>query len=593
MDFIKNRLAHVRKWMQTHGYAAFIIPSTDPHCGEYVPAYWEIRQWISGFNGSAGTAVITLKEAALWTDSRYFIQATQQLENTSFQLQKEGLPGTPSQAEWLKTHLTRGARIALCGEMFAQSNVEKLITETASFLEVESCSDPFGELWEERPPLPRNPIRKQPLLYTGQSVAQKLANIRKELSRQEIPALLLSALDEIAWVTNLRGNDVHCNPVFLSYLLITTDRAVLYINKEKVPDDIKEELKQEGIELDEYTALLTEKPDVSSILLSPATTNHAVYSHLGNYCRIIRGESPVAMMKATKNEAEIEGFRAAMLRDGIAMVRFLKWLKPAVEKGGESELSVSDQLERFRKEQALYEDISFDTIAGYGPHGAIVHYEPAPETDSPLRSEGFLLLDSGAQYTDGTTDITRTIPLGPLTDEMKRDYTLVLKGFIRLGIAKFPEGTSGTQLDILARSALWNEGKNYLHGTGHGVGAHLCVHEGPHQIRMNYMPAPLKAGMTVTDEPGIYREGLYGIRTENTLLITPYLETEFGKFLQFEHLTLCPIDTVPILTDLLSEEETEWLNNYHETVYQKLSPHLNPDEQEWLRQATTPITRNH
>lgn len=579
--------------MQTYGYEALIVPSTDPHCGEYVPAYWEIRQWISGFNGSAGTAVITLKEAALWTDSRYFIQAAEQLEGTGFQLQKEGLPETPSQAEWLKEHLPSKARIALCGEMFAQSSVEKLIAETAPLLEICSCPDPFNELWEERPPLPQDTVRRQPLLYAGLSTAQKLATIRKELSRQETPALLLSALDEIAWVTNLRGRDVHCNPVFLSYLLITSDRAVLYINKEKVPADIKEELEQEGIELDEYTALLAKKPEVSSILLHPATTNHAVYTHLANHCRIIRGNSPVAMMKAVKNEAEIEGFRAAMLRDGIAMVRFLKWLKPAVEQGEESELSVSSQLEKLRAEQPLYEDISFDTIAGFGPHGAIVHYEPTPETDVALRPEGFLLLDSGAQYTDGTTDITRTIPLGPLTDEMKRDYTLVLKGFIQLGLAKFPEGTSGTQLDVLARSALWSEGKNYLHGTGHGVGAHLCVHEGPHQIRMNYMPAPLKAGMTVTDEPGIYREGQYGIRTENTLLITPYLETSFGRFLQFEHLTLCPIDTTPILTDLLSEEETEWLNGYHETVYRKLSPHLTADEQEWLKMATRPITRTH
>ncbi|MCF0160131.1 MAG: aminopeptidase P family protein, partial [Bacteroidaceae bacterium] len=452
-----------------------------------------------------------------------------------------------------------------------------------------STEDPFCELWEDRPSLPDHPVYLQPAYLTGRTVAEKLSDIRAELQRTESNAMLLSALDEVAWVTNLRGADIDCNPLFISYLLIRKDSATLYINKAKVPSDIGQALQAEGIALAEYASVFADIAELDSVWLAPNSTNRAIFQHLDGTCRVHSAASPVALMKAVKNDAELQGFHQAMLYDGIAMVKFLHWLKPAVEAGGQTECSIVRQLDRFRAEHEGYLGVSFDTIAGYQAHGAIVHYEPTEESDIPVRPEGFLLLDSGGQYLEGTTDITRTIALGPVTDEMKRDYTLILKGFIQLGLAKFPEGTCGTQLDILARQAIWNEGKNYFHGTGHGVGAHLCCHEGPHQIRMNHMPAVLRAGMTVTDEPGLYIEGKYGVRTENTLLVVPFRETEFGRFLQFEHLTLCPIDTEPIEIKLLTAEERNWLNQYHQTVFHALSPHLPEEVVEWLKQATKEI----
>lgn len=575
--------------MTSNHLDAFIVPSTDPHCGEYIPEHWEARKWVSGFTGSAGTIVVTLKEAALWTDSRYFIQAAEQLKGTGIQLMKDRMPGTPSIGKWILNTLQEGSRVGLCGEVFANQEVEDLHCEITPHLSIVSTEDPFDILWKNRPSIPANPLYIQPLRYAGKSTKEKLADIRQEMDLAKVENYLLCALDEIAWVTNLRGNDVHCNPVFVSYLLISQNATTLFINKQKLTEAVKLQLEESGISVADYTEVFNAISKIDSILLDGRTTNHAVFNSLPATCKVKIQKSPVAYMKAIKNQAEIGGFHQAMLRDGIAMVKFLKWLIPAVEKGGETELSVSNKLEQLRSEQQHYLDISFDTIAGYQHHGAIVHYEPTSETDIPLKAEGFLLLDSGAQYLDGTTDITRTIALGPVTPEMKHNYTLILKGFIQLGLAKFPDGASGTQLDILARTALWKDGKNFFHGTGHGVGSHLCVHEGPHQIRMNYMPAPLHAGMTVTDEPGLYIEGKYGIRTEDTLLIVPYMETHFGKFLQFEHLTLCPIDTTPIDKEMLTAEETEWLNNYHQTVYDKISPFLNTEEKTWLANATQPL----
>lgn len=586
---IPNRLNQLRHWMQQHQLSAYIIPSTDPHCGEYVPEYWEARKWISGFTGSAGTAVVTLDKAALWTDSRYFIQARQQLEGTGFQLMKERVEGTPTQGEWLKQVLPAGSAIGLCGEMFAEQEFEGLQAEIAPDLQLVSTEDPFDELWTGRPSLPDTPVYQQPLYYAGRTTAEKLSDIRLQLEAIGCEAILLSALDEVAWTTNLRGSDIHCNPVFVSYLLILQDSATLYINTKKIPEGRGLELQEQGITLAEYHQVFKDINGLSSLWLSPGSTNHAIYQQLNSQCRVYQDSSPVSLMKAVKNEAEINGFRQAMLHDGIAMVKFLHWLKPAVQAGGQTECSIADKLNQFRSEYSDYQNVSFDTIAGYQAHGAIVHYEPTPESDIPVLPEGLLLLDSGGQYPEGTTDITRTIALGPVTDEMKRDYTLILKGFIQLGLAKFPEGTCGTQLDILARQAIWNEGKNYFHGTGHGVGSHLCCHEGPHQIRMNHMPAALRAGMTVTDEPGLYIEGKYGIRTEDTLLVVPFMETEFGRFLQFEHLTLCPIDTTPIEMSLLTPVEKDWLNQYHKRVYDTLLPYLSAEVTEWLKEATKSI----
>ena len=394
---------------------------------------------------------------------------------------------------------------------------------------------------------------------------------------------------DIAWTLNLRGSDVHCNPVFVAYLLISTRDVTLYINKVKLTPAVTAYLQAEGIRVDDYDNVTRGLRDYFeyNILMDPDEVNHALYQTVTR--EKIEEESPVKRMKTVKNPTEIAGFKSAMLRDGIAMVKFLKWLDESLPPQHLTELTIDRKLTSLRAEQPLYRGISFDTIAGYGPHAAIVHYEATPETDIPLEPRGLLLLDSGAQYMDGTTDITRTIALGPLTDEERRLYTLVLKGHIQIELCKFPSGASGTQLDVLARQALWREGLNYLHGTGHGVGTYLCVHEGPHQLRMEWKPAPFVAGMTVTDEPGIYLAGRCGVRIENTLLIVPYCETEFGRFLGFEPLTLCPIDKRPILPDLLTAEERQGLNDYHQTVFDRLSPHLTADEAEWLRQACSQI----
>lgn len=584
---VKNRVEKLREWMSHQGVSAMIIPSTDPHCGEYVPHHWEVRKWISGFTGSAGTAVITLDKAALWTDSRYFIQAAEQLDGTEFQLMKERIQGTPSICEWLEYVLPAKSIIAVCGEMYSHQEFEEISQGLKNGLKLISFDVPFSEIWENRPELPTTQIYEQPFEFSGTTTKDKLNAIRELLNKENTTNILLSALDEIAWVTNLRGNDVHCNPVFVSYLLISKNSATLYINKSKVSTEIRETLSIQGINCQAYEDIFRHLSQLKDIWIDPATTNQAIYKSLE--CKPLEKKSPVSLLKAVKNKQEIEGFKKAMLRDGVAMVKFLKWLHPAVKAGNQTELSISKKLESLRAEQENYLGISFDTIAAYAHHGAIVHYEPDEISDIPVKSEGFLLLDSGAQYKEGTTDITRTISLGPVTQEMKEDYTLVLRGFIQLGLAKFPEGTCGTQLDVLARQFMWKAGKNYLHGTGHGVGSHLCVHEGPHQIRMNNVPAVLRAGMTVTDEPGLYLEGKYGIRTENTLLITPYLKTDFGKYLQFEHLTLCPIDMRPVLLHLLNPEEKEWINEYHKHVYEELTPYLNIEEKEWLKEATKTI----
>ena len=403
--------------------------------------------------------------------------------------------------------------------------------------------------------------------------------------------MLVSALDDIAWLLNLRGSDVHCNPVFVSYLLVDSQRATLYINKVKLTDEVTAYLAAEGVDVDAYDRVgegLARYFEYN-ILMDADETSALLPRLVDKRTKVVFATSPVPMMKAVKNEAEIAGFRQAMIRDGVAMVKFLHWLRPAVEAGGQTEMSVDRKLTALRAEQPRFRDISFDTIAGYQAHGAIVHYEATPETDAPLRPEGLLLLDSGAQYDDGTTDITRTIALGPITEEQRHVYTLVLKGHIQLELARFPRGASGTQIDALARAALWREGYNYLHGTGHGVGSCLNVHEGPHQIRMEYRPAPLLPGMTVTDEPGLYLADRFGVRIENTLLIRESLATEFGEFLEMESITLCPIDKTPIDRSLLLPEEVEWLDRYHQTVYERLSPYLDDEECAWLAEATSPL----
>jgi Xaa-Pro aminopeptidase len=591
---INQRIAALRDVMKREHLAAFIFPSTDPHNGEYISEHWEGRKWISGFNGSAGTAVVTMNEAALWTDSRYFIAAANQLRGTEFVLMKDKLAETPSITHWLGMKLSNceRAEVGLDGWVNSENAVEAFVDELRheGGITVITNFDPLEQIWLDRPEIPENSVFVQPLEYAGESCKDKLMRIRKQLRTLHADGMLVSALDDVAWTLNLRGSDVHCNPVFVAYLLIDTKNVVLYINQKKLTDEVRKYLHAEGVEVDSYENVGKglKAYDEYSILLDGDETNQTLYNKVK--CReVVKCKSPIPAMKAIKNEVEIAGYHRAMIRDGVAMIKFLRWLKPAVEKGGQTEISIDKKLTELRAEQNLFRGISFDTIAGYQKHGAIVHYEATPETDIPLKPEGLLLLDSGAQYQDGTTDITRTIALGKVTEEQKRIYTLVLKGHIQLSMCKFPSGSSGTQLDILARNDMWKAGLNYLHGTGHGVGSFLNVHEGPHQFRMNWMPAPLLSHMTITDEPGIYLTGKFGCRTENTLLIVPYCEGEFGPFLQFEPLTLCPIDKHPINISMMSEQEMEWLNDYHHTVFEKLSPYLDLDEQAWLRNVTEPM----
>lgn len=594
-EYIAQRLEALREVMRREKLDAFIFPSTDPHNSEYVPDRWKGREWISGFNGSAGTAVVTMHSAALWTDSRYFIAAADQLSGTEFQLMKLKIEGTPTISEWLGSELREvsSAQVGVDGMCNSAANVEALVSDLRreGGITVRTNLDPLDIVWTDRPQIPASKVEIQPVELAGETVASKLTRIRKALRDLHADGMLMSALDDVAWTLNLRGTDVHCTPVFVSYLLISTTSATLYINKEKLTPEVEAHLESQGVKMAGYDDVRKGIKEYAeyNILLDPNETNYTL-SRLVDVQEVIRHKSPIPAMKAIKNEAEIRGYRSAMLKDGIALVKFLRWLKPAVEAGGQTEISIDKKLTSLRAEQPLFRDISFDTIAGYGAHGAIVHYEATPETDIPLEPHGLLLLDSGAQYQDGTTDITRTIALGPVSDYEKHIYTLVLKGHIQLEICKFPSGASGTQMDILAREAMWREGLNYLHGTGHGVGSYLSVHEGPHQFRLEWVPAPFLENMTVTDEPGIYLAGQFGVRIENTLLINHYKDTEFGKFLQFESLTLCPIDTTPVVKEELLPEEVAWLNEYHQHVYDVLAPHLDDEgDKEWLRKATMPI----
>ena len=594
MQTINERLDALRRWMKENALTAFIFPSSDPHDSEYVADHWKTREWISGFSGSAGTAVVTLQHAALWTDSRYFIAAAKELAGSGYQLMKERMAGTPSISEWLASELAEYENpiVGVDGSVNTYADVADLKQSLATKgnMLVRCTDDPMDVLWHDRPVIPNNKVCLHPLKYAGETTESKLSRIRESLVKQGADGLLVTALDEIAWVLNLRGSDVHCNPVFVSYLLISSNNATLYINREKLSEDVSEYLSTENIDVEEYESVENglKKYTGKSLLIDVHSTNYTLSTAVDSD-KIHVGTSPIPMMKAIKNKVEQDGFRAAMLRDGVAMVKFLAWIKGAVEAGGQTEITLADCLEALRAEQRHFKGISFDTIVGYEAHGAIVHYEVTPETDISIEPHGFVLIDSGAQYEDGTTDITRTIALGELTDEQRRVYTLVLKGHIQLDLCRFPSGACGSQIDAIAREPMWREGYNYLHGTGHGVGSYLNVHEGPHQIRMEWRPAPLQAGMTVTNEPGLYLEGKFGVRIENTLLIVPAETTDFGDFLKFETLTLAPIDTTPIVLDLLTEEERLWINNYHRRVFESLSPYLAGHERKWLEEATRSI----
>lgn len=595
-QLIKDRISALRQLIQREGLHAFIIPSNDPHASEYVAEHWQSRKWISGFTGSAGTIVVTHDKAGLWTDSRYFLQAADQLAGTGIDLYKDMLPETPSIATFLKDELPEGSTVGIDGKVFTTSEAEKLEKElNQKQIILRTDFDPIKEIWTDRPQIPQDPAFIYKLEYAGKSLSEKIADIRSELTRQSSDSILLTALDEIAWTLNLRGKDVKCNPVVVSYLLITMKEVVYFIAPEKLTPEVQEYLITQDVRIHNYEdiAFYLSSLPVSSILLSPEKTNYYLWKAVNTAAQIIRESSPVALLKAIRNKQEIAGLHQAMKKDGAALVKFLIWLEKNVSSGEETELSIDRKLHQFRAEQPLYRGESFDTIAGYKEHGAIVHYSATPESDMPLQSKGFLLLDSGAQYLDGTTDITRTIALGELTEEEKTDYTLVLKGHIALAMAKFPAGTRGVQLDVLARMPMWREGMNYLHGTGHGIGHFLNVHEGPQSIRMNENPVTLQPGMVISNEPGVYKAGSHGIRTENIMLVVDEKEGMFGPYYAFETITLCPICREGIRKELLSKEEIEWLDNYHERVYTELSPLLGTEEKEWLKKATRKLeTKN-
>lgn len=589
---IKERIHALRMTFRPNNIKAFIIPSTDPHLSEYVAPYWMSREWISGFTGSAGTAVILMDKAGLWADSRYFLQAEKELEGSGITLYKEMLPETPSITKFLCQNLKPGESVSIDGKMFSVQQVEQMKEDLAPYqLQVNLFGDPLKNIWKDRPSMPDAPAFIYDVKYAGKSCGEKVAAIRTELKKKGIFALFLSSLDEIAWTLNLRGSDVHCNPVIVSYLLVTQDEVVYFISPEKITQEVNEYLQEQQVSLrkyDEAESFLNSFAG-ENILIDPKKTNYAIYSAINPACKVVRGESPVTLLKAIRNEQEIAGIHHAMQRDGVALVKFLKWLEASVLSGKETELSVDRKLHEFRAAQPLYMGESFDTIAGYKEHGAIVHYSATKESDVTLQSKGFLLLDSGAQYLDGTTDITRTIALGELTEEEKTDYTLILKGHIALAMAKFPAGTRGAQLDVLARMPIWSHGMNFLHGTGHGVGHFLSVHEGPQSIRMNENPIVLQPGMVTSNEPGVYKAGSHGIRTENLTLVCKDKEGMFGEYFKFETITLCPICKKGIIKEMLTAEEVKWFNDYHQTVYKKLSPSLNEEEKKWLLEATKAI----
>ena len=592
---IPERIAALREAMKQHKIDAYIIPTSDPHMSEYPADCWKYREWISGFTGSAGTVIITADKAGLWTDSRYFLQASTQLEGTGIELFKMMLPETPTIPEFLTHELKEGQTVGLNGETYSLADarsLEKALAEKEIKLNTNaSLIDP---IWKERPAIPEAPMFEMPIELSGKSTADKLLDINKMLHKAGADCTILSALDEVAWTFNIRGTDVAYNPVVISYAFVSEKESVLFVNPKKIPAEIAEHLKKEGVTLADYGMLatfLSRLPEQTRVFIDSKRTNVAIYNALPKSSILIEGTSPANHLKSIKNETEIKGFRNAVLKDGIAMTKFYFWLEKMLKAGEKvTELSAAAKLTALRSEQPQYVMDSFASISSYGPHGAVVHYSPTPETDTELKTDSLYLLDSGAQYLDGTTDITRTIALcDEPSEQMKKDFTRALKGTIGIAKCKFPAGIRGCLIDAFARKALWDAGINYLHGTCHGIGHCLNVHEGPQSIRMEENPVILEPGMVMSDEPAMYRPGEYGIRTENMILIRKDSETEFGKFLGFETLTLCYIDTKLVIPSMLSVREHAWLNKYHQMVYDLVSPHLTEEEKAWLKEKTAEI----
>jgi len=592
MQKINNRLAHLRNMMRVHNLSAYIVPGTDPHAGEYIADHWKERDWISGFDGSAGTVAVTLEKAGVWVDSRYYLQADEQLQGTAYETMKMGLPNVPDIIAWLKHQLKSGDQVGVNPEMFSV-NAFAAMKEALGRKDINLVQlDLIREIWLDRPAVPENPIFIFDEKLSGKSSLEKIDALRQMMKNAQADVFVTNTLDEIAWLFNIRGSDVDYNPVAIAYASVSGQEAILYISQEKIRDEVRRYLDTQSIIIKDYSAIyedLASFPDDKKVLFDGAKLNRSLFECIPSACSTIAMPSPIAQMKSIKNETELAGVRKAMIKDGVALTRFFIWLEENVGSGKLTELSITDKLHDFRAEQTDFYGESFATIAGYAGHGAIVHYKADEKSDATILPEGILLLDSGAQFLHGTTDITRTVALSTPTLQQKADYTLVLKGHIGLATAKFPVGTRGSQLDVLARKAMWDKGLNYGHGTGHGVGHFLNVHEGPQNIRMDENPTILQPGMIISNEPGLYRTHEYGIRIENLILVVPGMQTEFGSFLKFETLTYFPISTNLIDKDLLTTEELNWLNAYHQTVYDKLAPHLSDAERLWLQEKTKAI----
>ena len=591
---IPERLSAIRNFMETNKLDAFIVPSTDAHLSEYPPKMWESRKWISGFTGSAGTAVITKDKAGIWTDSRYFLQADTELAGTGFDLFKMGQAETPEMTAWIIEQVGKGGTVGIDGLVYAASDAKALKTRLdAKEIKLETSLDPFAEVWENRPKISQNKVFLLPDEVTGESTKSKIERINAQLDKLDADGLIAVTLDAVAWIFNMRGSDVDFNPVAVAYGYVSKKESVLFVDAEKLDDQTKKTLLKQGVKIDDYNQVfnyVAHLPENSSICITGNKINYKLYKTIPAWCKIIDVPSPVDLMKAVKNETELNGFRNAMVKDGVALVKFFMWLEKAVPNGEVTEVTIEEKLLEYRPQQDLFVGESFSTIAGYAGNGAIIHYHAHPETCLKVEPKGLMLIDSGGQYKDGTTDITRTVAVGKLTKQMKEDYTNVLKGHIGIATAIYPVGTRGSQLDILARKALWDNCQTYWHGTGHGIGHFLNVHEGPQNIRLEENPTTLRIGMVTSNEPGIYRANEYGIRIENLIVTQLYNKTEdFGTFYDFETITLCPIDTKPIVKKLLTKKETKWLNNYHKMVYDKLKKYLSKDEKEWLKEKTKPI----
>lgn len=591
---IPERLLAMRQFLKEENIDAFIIPSTDAHLSEYPPKYWESRKWISGFTGSAGTAVVTKEKAGVWTDSRYFIQAEDELKDTGFDLYKMGQSDTPDMTNWIIEQVGSGGTVGIDGLVYAASDAKALKSKLDNNnINLNTSLDPFAKIRSDRPDIPKNKVFTLPVEIAGESVKSKIERINAELKKFGADGIIIVTLDAVAWTFNLRGNDVDYNPVAVAYAYVSEKETVLFIDSDKISDEVAYSYKEQGIKVTDYNEIFEYvglHPEGLKICVTGNKINWKLLQSIPPTCKIVDIPSPVDLMKSMKNETELNGFRKAMIKDGVALVKFFIWLEEAVPAGGVTEVTIEEKLREFRSQQDMFVGESFSTIAGYKGNGAIVHYHAMPETCLEIKPEGLLLIDSGAQYKDGTTDITRTVAVGELTKQMKADYTNVLKGHIAIATAIYPEGTRGAQLDAFARKALWDNCITYWHGTGHGIGHFLNVHEGPQNIRLEENPTILQPGMVTSNEPGVYRANQYGIRIENLIVTQEYQKSEeFGTFYDFETITLCPIDTKPISKKLLTKKEIKWINKYHKMVYRKLKDHLSKEEKAWLKNKTATI----